>query len=132
MQVNRRVPRQFVARLQAALFVGEFHPCPTCRQRIPKVNIKIRYLHAYLRISVSNNNNENDAITCCHFFPSKTNLVAVLCPLFPFLMILYFALVTWADWKQQSSLLLVMQPTLLRVVPEVRPEDVAAFWSHGM
>jgi hypothetical protein len=43
-----------------------------------------------------------------------------------------FALVTSADWKQLSSLLLVMQPTLLRVVPEVRPEDVAAFWSHGV
>jgi hypothetical protein len=43
-----------------------------------------------------------------------------------------FALATWAGWKQQSSLLLVMQPTLLCVVPEVRPENVAAFWSHGM
>ncbi|CAM0878558.1 unnamed protein product [Alopecurus aequalis] len=37
MQVKQRVQRQTIARVQAALFEGEFYPCPTCRQAIPKI-----------------------------------------------------------------------------------------------
>ncbi|KAM0826093.1 hypothetical protein ACQ4PT_069112 [Festuca glaucescens] len=36
------------------------------------------------------------------------------------------------DWKQQPSVLLVVQPTLLRVLPEACREDVTAFRSHRM
>jgi hypothetical protein len=38
MYMDQRVRRQGIARMQAALFEGEYHTCPTCRQGIPKVN----------------------------------------------------------------------------------------------